>query len=102
MTLSRLGQGFYTSLLAYHATGFSTMHILFHSYFETVEDAKSFVFFFPAIQLVGEGPYSIGLPIVLYSTLEDTLTLLCLGEEKIYLDNFDIKLRKKLLCTLFF
>ena len=31
-----------------------------------------------------------------------SLTLLCLGEEIIYLDDFDVKLRKKLLCTLFF
>jgi hypothetical protein len=30
------------------------------------------------------------------------LTLLCRGEENIYLDDFDVKLRKKLLCTLFF
>jgi hypothetical protein len=30
------------------------------------------------------------------------LTLFCLGEENIYLDNFEVKLRKKLLCTLFF
>ncbi len=29
------------------------------------------------------------------------LTLFCLGEENIYLDDFDVKLRKKLLCTLF-
>jgi hypothetical protein len=29
------------------------------------------------------------------------LTLLCRGEENIYLDDFDVKLRKKLLCTLF-
>jgi hypothetical protein len=34
--------------------------------------------------------------------LNDLLTLLCLGEENIYLDDFDVKLRKKLLCTLFF
>ena len=33
--------------------------------------------------------------------IKKSLTLLCLGEEKIYLDNFDVKLRKKLLCTLF-
>ncbi len=31
-----------------------------------------------------------------------SLTLFCLGEENIYLDDFDVKLRKKLLCTLFF
>jgi hypothetical protein len=30
------------------------------------------------------------------------LTLLCQGEENIYLDDFDVKLRKKLLCMLFF
>ncbi len=30
------------------------------------------------------------------------LTLLCLGEENIYLDNFDVKLRKKLLLRYFF
>ncbi len=29
------------------------------------------------------------------------LTLLCLGKENIYLDDFDVKLRKKLLCMLF-
>ncbi len=29
------------------------------------------------------------------------LTLLCLGEENIDLNDFDVKLRKKLLCTLF-
>ncbi len=29
------------------------------------------------------------------------LTLFCRGEENIYLDDFDVKLRKKLLCTLF-
>jgi hypothetical protein len=34
--------------------------------------------------------------------LEDTLTLLCLGKENIDLDDFDVKLRIKLLCTLFF
>jgi hypothetical protein len=31
----------------------------------------------------------------------DGLTLLCRDEENIYLDDFDVKLRKKLLCTLF-
>jgi hypothetical protein len=33
---------------------------------------------------------------------QGALTLLCRGEENIYLDDFDVKLRKKLLCTLFF
>ncbi len=31
----------------------------------------------------------------------ERLTLFCLGEENIYLDDFDVKLQKKLLCTLF-
>ncbi len=40
------------------------------------------------------------LPFLQY--LHSLLTLLCLGEEIIYLVDFDVKLRKKLLCTLFF
>ncbi len=32
----------------------------------------------------------------------EPLTLFYLGEENIYLVDFDVKLRKKLLCTLFF
>ncbi len=35
-------------------------------------------------------------------TVYSYLTLLCLGKENIDLDDFDVKLRKKLLCTLFF
>jgi hypothetical protein len=34
--------------------------------------------------------------------LDSCLTLLSRGEENIYLDDFDVKLRKKLLCKLFF
>jgi hypothetical protein len=40
-------------------------------------------------------------PPIVPTQLFAQLTLLCRGEENIYLDDFDVKLRKKLLCTLF-